>query len=262
MVHSFSFKTLFHLSISVANTHRVWVLIDTPGYLEEYNLAMPIRPTPLVNDIYYHIFNRGVNKQPIFTNKYDFKRALNLLHYYKYSGSELRFSKFLTLPANQRKEIWHTFETTKPIVDIVSYCLMPNHFHLLLKQNVNDGIAKFTANFQNSYAKYFNIKYERVGPLFQGRFRNVIVDSDEQLFHLSRYIHLNPSTSNTISIEKLEDYKWSSFKEYLDNDEYKLCCKNIILSNFKVPGSYKKFVLDYANYQKELGKIKHLIIEK
>lgn len=93
---------------------------------------------------------------------------------------------------------------------------MPNHFHLLLKQTKENGISKLVANFQNSYTRYFNLKNERVGPLFQGVFKALRVKTDEQLIHVSRYIHLNPYSSSVIkSFEELKRYPWSSVEEYL-----------------------------------------------
>lgn len=223
---------------------------------------MPIRVTPLVNDCYYHIFNRGVNKLPIFDDSYDYKRMVNLLHFYKYIDKPVRFSKFLLLPNDQRKEIWNTLEkNSKSYVDLTSYCLMPNHFHLLIKQNVENGIVKYLGDFQNGYVKFFNLRNDRVGPLFQGRFKAVNISSDNQLLHVSRYIHLNPSTSNLIKIDQLENYKWSSFPEYLGSNNFCFCEKDIILNNYKDRNAYRKFVFDNAEYQKDLRRIEHLNLE-
>ena len=135
---------------------------------------------------------------------------------------------------------------------------MPNHFHFLLKQTAEEGIAKFMSNFQNSYTRYFNTRHNRVGPLFQGPFRAVRVETDEQLLHLSRYIHLNPYSSFVVkNIKDLEEYQWSSFKEYLGKEKG-FCQKEIVMSFFKNPQDYRKFVFDQADYQRELQKIKHL----
>ena len=87
----------------------------------------------------------------------------------------------MTLASDQRQEIWNRLDKDKKHTDILSYCLMPNHFHLLLKQNDDNGISKLLANLQNSYARYFNIKNERIGPLFQGQFKAVRIDSEEQI---------------------------------------------------------------------------------
>ncbi len=220
---------------------------------------MPTRYYPFVSDYYYHIFNRGVNKQPIFNGIADFKRATNLLRYYSYEDYPIRFSKFLLLSTDQRKKIWTRLNMSQKYVDIISYCFMPNHFHLLLKQNIDKGISKYLANFQNSYTKYFNRKNDRVGHLFQGQFKAVKIDSEEQLLHVSRYIHLNPFSSGLMdNVNKLSDYNWSSFPEYVSDLQYEICNKELILSNFKSRIAYKEFIFDNAEYQKNLESIKHL----
>ena len=149
----------------------------------------------------------------------------------------------------------------KTYIDIVAYCLMPNHFHLLVKQNVNLGITKFLGDFQNSYVKFFNLRNDRVGPLFQGRFKAVNIISDEQLLHVSRYIHLNPSSSNIVRIDRLTNYKWSSLPEYLNKLNFNFCQKETILNNFKNIDKYKEFVFDNAEYQQGLKKIEYLKLE-
>jgi len=150
----------------------------------------------------------------------------------------------------------------KSLVDIVSYCLMPNHFHFLLLQNKENGISKFMGDFQNSYVRYYNTRHDRVGPFFQGQFKAVRVQTEEQLLHLSRYIHLNPYSSSIIkSSDNLENYEWSSYPEYLDRAKFEFCKKDSILVNFKNIEGYSKFVLDNAEYQKKLSKIKHLTLD-
>jgi len=138
---------------------------------------------------------------------------------------------------------------------------MPNHFHFLLKNLKDSGINKFMSNFQNSYAKYFNTKTGRTGSLFQQNFKAVRVESDEQLTHVSRYIHLNPITAYLInSVEELIDYPWSSYPEYISKGKSNLN-KDLVLGNFRSINDYKKFVADQVDYQRELDKIKHIILE-
>ena len=223
---------------------------------------MARRLTPLVTDFYYHVFNRGVNKRRIFLNKRDHQRAINLARFYRYLNYPIRFSKFLLLHRDQRKEIWQRLEKDEKFVDVLSYCLMPNHFHFLVKQNVDNGVSKFMSNFENSYTKYFNIKNSRVGPLLQGPFKAVKIDSEEQLLHVSRYIHLNPYSSAVVgSLNDLINYPWSSFPEYISGVEFNFCQKDLLLSQFKNQDSYKVFVFDNADYQKTLEDVKHLTLE-
>ena len=139
---------------------------------------------------------------------------------------------------------------------------MPNHFHFLLKQNKDEGISTFIKNFQNSYTRFFNIKYQRIGTLWQGQFKCVRISDDSQLLHMSRYIHLNPHTSFVVQyLEDISTYPWSSFLEYTSSQKEKVCDKKVILSQFKDKLAYKQFVLNHASYQKKLGKIKHLTFD-
>lgn len=224
---------------------------------------MPARFVPLVNDHFYHIFNRGVNKQPIFQGVRDYKRAMGILEFYSFNP-KLRFSKFLLLSQEERNNFMDSLhKINDKLVDIICFCLMPNHFHLLLNQLKDNGISKFMANLQNSFTRYFNTKHERIGPLLQGQFKAVLIEDDNQLLHVSRYIHLNPYSSFIVKdLASLEKYPWSSLSEYLGIASTQICEKLVILSHFKNAEDYKKFVFDQADYQRKLEKIKHLILEK
>ncbi|KKP48377.1 MAG: hypothetical protein UR39_C0001G0172 [Candidatus Woesebacteria bacterium GW2011_GWA1_33_30] len=223
---------------------------------------MPARYNPLIEKYFYHVFNRGVNKRPIFKTKYNYRRFTLLIKFYNSVEYPIKFSKFMTLSRDQRSEIWNRLAKEKTQTDVLSYCLMPNHFHLLLKQNTEKGISKLLANIQNSYAKYFNIKNERIGPLFQGQFKAVRIDSEEQLLHVSRYIHLNPHSSGIVkNHDKLLSYEWSSLPEYINQVKFSFCKKDDVLTSFKNTESYKNFVLNNADYQKELENIKHLTFD-
>lgn len=223
---------------------------------------MPIRKTPLVTNHYYHLFNRSVAKIPIFISKNDFHRAMSILNYYRFKNLPLPFSELKKLNKNRREAILNNLEKTgKKLVEIVCFCLMPNHFHLLLKQLQNEGILDFLRKFQNSYAKYFNIKYQRVGSLFQNPFKAVLIEDDNQLLHLSRYIHLNPYSSFIVKQKKdLLNYPWFSLPQYL-NQSGGFCQPKIILEQFKNSEDYLNFIFDQADYQRSLEEIKHLTHE-
>ncbi|OGD56426.1 hypothetical protein A2V71_04650 [Candidatus Berkelbacteria bacterium RBG_13_40_8] len=142
-------------------------------------------------------------------------------------------------------------------VKTVAYCIMPTHFHLILGQIGNNGISKFMAKVLNSYSRYFNLRYKRKGPLWEGHFKNVLVNSDEQLLHLTRYIHLNPVSAGLI--KKPEDWTFSSYPGYLSSKTDGLCEYDGL---FNISSKeYKKFVNSRASYQKELSKIKCILIE-
>lgn len=220
------------------------------------------RKIVLANEQIYHVFNRGVERRTIFTTKWEYQRSLGILKYYRFANLPTRFSQILKLTKEEREKIITELrKSNDKLVEILAYCLMPNHFHFLLKQLQTDGVKKFISNFSNSYTKYFNTKHERTGPLCEGIFKAVLVETDEQLVHLSRYIHLNPVSSFIIPIDELEQYPWSSFKEYLGIINEPFCEKNIVLDLFPSIKNYHKFVLDQVTYAQELDKIKHLTIE-
>ncbi|MFH1601691.1 MAG: transposase [Candidatus Shapirobacteria bacterium] len=222
---------------------------------------MPGRFLPLVTNYYYHVYNRGSNGQPIFLSKRDYQRFKDLLSYYQHSDHPGSYSKFLILKSEERQKILRNLSKEDiKYADIICYCLMPNHFHVLLKQNRNDGISKLMATVQNGYARYFNKKQDKFGPLFQGRFKAVLVNNEEQLLHLTRYIHLNPYSSAIVNTSKqLKNYPWSSLQEYLSNNQ-EICKKEIIISHNKSK-NYKDFVFNRKDYQKELKKIEFLTNE-
>ncbi len=225
---------------------------------------MPKRETPLVDDHYYHIFNRGVDLRPIFSNSgvKDYERFIKLMNYYRFNNYPGSYSQFVKMPRAEREDILKTLEKeNKAQVEIICFCLMSNHFHFLLKQKEDKGILNFLANLENSHTRYFNKKNERVGPLFQGRFKAVLVETEEQLLHLSRYIHLNPYSAAIVeSLDELVSYPWSSLSEYLGGKQG-FCQTDLVMSYFKTPQKYQEFIFDQADYQKQLEIIKHLAIQ-
>jgi len=212
---------------------------------------MPRRIIPFVNEYYYHIYNRGVEKRPIFKDGRDYRRFIKTIKYYQFAGPKPKLSKFLN------SSIFKV-DLNEKIVEIVCFCLMPNHFHFLVRQLKDGGITEFISKLSNSFTKYYNTKHTRIGPLLQGQFKTVLVESDEQLVHLSRYIHLNPIAS--MLVKDLNYYSWSSYKEYI-NDTEGICTKHAVMSLFKSPKDYQQFVLDQVNYAQELELIKHNLID-
>ena len=222
---------------------------------------MPDIRTPLVNNEFYHLFNRGISRQPTFLSKWDFEQALLTLSYYRFQNIPVKLSRFKELAKNKKEEIFSNLNfRKKQLVDIVCFVLMPNHFHFILKQNIDNGISKFISQVTNSYTRYFNTKHQRAGPLFQGIFKSVHIESNEQLIHLSRYIHLNPLVSYVVKEKDFLPYPWSSLPDYLIGQSSLVDIVSV-LSHFLTPQKYLKFVLDQADYAKKLEKIKHLILE-
>ena len=209
------------------------------------------RRIPLATNEYYHVFNRGNARTPIFVTNRNYSRFTKTFLYYQHKGPKPKFSVFNPDITN--------LDPNKKTVEIIAYCLMPNHFHFLLKQNTENGIFEFISKLSNSYAKYFNIKNQRKGSLLESEFKSVHIETNEQLLHLSRYIHLNPLVGFTTP--NLDNYPWSSYKEYARDTQTNICTKEIILSQFKSKDSYKQFVLDQEDYGKQLENIKHQLLD-
>ena len=194
---------------------------------------------------YYHVFNRGVGKQDIFTDDQDF---LNFLKRFKVALGMIK------LPVGrQRTSLSRMTALPKDAFTIICYCLMPNHFHLLIRQNTNLPISKLFAKVCTSYSKYFNKKFERVGGVFQDQYKAVLIDTDPYLLWLSAYIHNNPKAAGLA--EKPEDWQYSSYLDYLGKRQGTLSEKEIILKQFKNFHDYQKFVeesFEKINQRKEL----------
>ncbi|MCL5795035.1 MAG: transposase [Patescibacteria group bacterium] len=220
---------------------------------------MITRKDPLVNDQIYHVLNKSIEGFKIFNYANDFHRMLELINYYKYRDTPVKFSQFSTLNKIEQKDIRQRFaKSDNTLVNIIAFCLMPTHIHLVLKQTSEKGISTFTGNILNSYAKYFNTKYKRKGPLWEGRFKSVLIDSDRQLLHLTRYLHLNPVSAGLVN--RPDKWTFSSYKEYIfPKSNYEICKFDDILDIKQ--GHYKKFVENRISYQRELTKIKKLLAE-
>jgi putative transposase len=222
---------------------------------------MALRKTILATTEIYHIYNRGVEKRPIFLNKRDYVRFLDATDYYRFVNCPMKFSYFRKLALKERGSVFKKLEgESKRFVDIFAFCLMPNHFHFLLKQLTDKGISKFMAKITNGFSHYFNIRHARSGYLFQGNFGAVRVEDDEQFIHVSRYIHLNPVASYLIEVKNLASYEYSSYPEYMGKSSRFTNTKEI-LSYFKDPKEYKKFIEDHADYARKIADIQHLTLE-
>ncbi len=219
---------------------------------------MPGRSQPIFTGQVYHVFNRGIDRRTTFTGKREFERAYQTLLFYRFMRPHLRLSYFLSLGVSRRSQLLFQLEKGKKLIDVLAYCLMPNHMHLVLRQKADAGISAYLSNIQNSYTRYFNTRHQRIGPLFLDQFKAKRVETDEQLHHLIRYVHLNPFTSFLVKRQDaLVDYPWSSFPEYLGKKDG-FCIKEYSSVKTQSPHAYKTFVFDQANYQRHLGEIKNL----
>lgn len=224
---------------------------------------MPYRKTLLVSEEIYHVFNRSVAQLPIFLAKSDYYRALDLINFYRFKDTSIRFSYYNRLRFKQKGDFLFSLYSTEKLVQIYAFCLMPNHFHLLVKQLTKDGITKFLRLFENSYARYLNIKEKRCGAVFQAMFKAIRVESQEQLLHVFRYINLNPVTSYILkSVDNLNTYPWASYVDYVSKNQiHDFMDTEFIKSNFKNSSDLANFLCDQVNYQRTLNRIKHLLVE-
>ncbi|MDP1743330.1 MAG: transposase [Candidatus Amesbacteria bacterium] len=210
------------------------------------------RDHPLVTDQYYHVFNRGVAKQQTFVSERDYNQAILSKDYYQYIKPPIKLSRYKPLTESEKINVRLRMESGKKLVKIISYVIMPNHFHFLLQQLEDGGISKYLSLFTNSYTRYFNTANNRVGPVFQGAFKSVPIESEEQLLHLTRYIHLNPYVASIVSKNDLPLYPWSSFPR---------CLKEPIPFYSHKTYSYRDFVMNHSDYARELKRIEHLCID-
>lgn len=203
-----------------------------------------------IENSYYHIYNRGVEKRKIFLDKQDFKVFMSYLKIYLSPKEEvINEIKVNDLEIGDKEKIISEIYTLNNFfgkINLISFVLMPNHFHLELKQKNKREIESFMRSLVTKYSKYFNKKYQRVGPLFQGRYKAILVQSTEYLLYLSKYIHQNPKEL-LYKGQSLDSYSWSSYPSYVNNIKIYWLNKELITSNFLVNNQfsiylYKKFV--------------------
>jgi len=207
----------------------------------------------------YHVYNRGVDKRIIFADEYDIKRFFKSMVEFNTVDpiGSLYENSFLELGGE-------TAKSRNKLVNIVAYCLNPNHFHFILEQLVDGGISEFMKRI-GGYTWYFNNKYERNGSLFQGVFKDVHIDSNEYLLHLSAYVNLN-SHVHQLGGEtaKLIESR-SSWEEYTNEKVRGICEKEIVLGQFRSRDEYKKFALSslesIKQRKEELKDIRDFLLE-
>jgi len=215
---------------------------------------MAIRKTPFAFGEFYHIYSRGVDKRIIFLDEDDRLRFVRLL--FLCNGSEAVVYK------NVKNKSLKDINVGTKLVSIGAYCLMPNHFHLLIKEIREGGTTEFMRKLLTAYSAYFNKKYERTGSLFGSRFKSSHLDSDEYLKYIFAYIHLNPlkifdSHWRERIVEKewvrktLRDYRFSSYLDYLNRDnaeEGLILNKTEFPKYFPTPEDFEEYVCDWINF--------------
>lgn len=221
---------------------------------------MPVRANPLTTGEFYHVFNRGVDRSNVFRNANEYNRFLSTLEFYRYQETHIRFSTYLNASPLQASTMRDDLESSDELISLLAFALMPNHFHLLIKQEKDHGIHQFLFKALNSFAKYINTRRHRVGPLFQGNFQAVRIESEEQLLHVSRYIHINPVVAGMISIETLTSYPWTSYPAYV-RQSTSWINTDIITGMTGSTDTYMSFVKDQVAYGKMLADIRHVALD-
>lgn len=224
----------------------------------------------------FHILNRGVDKRNIFLDDRDYFRfihdlfefndvnSISNLGYFLKQGQSIDFGNRYDRKKSKRRRL---------IVEVLAFCLMPNHFHLLVRQKKDGGITKFMRKLGVGYANYFNQKYKRTGTLFQGKYKAVLVNREAHFIHLPYYIHFNPldlimpewRTEKIKDFQKavkfLESYRWSSHLDYIGKKNFPSVTQREFL--LKIFGGAENYQKEVKNWLKEmdLAEIEKLTLE-
>jgi len=192
---------------------------------------MPYRSDVFAQGHYYHVYNRGAGRGTLFFHAQNYLYCLRLIkrHSQRYG------------------------------ITIIAYCLMPNHYHFLLRQESDVPISKFINVLFNAYVQAVNRQQNRSGTLFEGRFRHVCIDREEYLVHLCRYIHLNPVKAGLV--ESPEDWPYSSYLEWIGQRSGTLKDEDFIRGRFLTPESYQRFVADHDDEDRARKSMKRYILD-
>ncbi len=213
----------------------------------------------------YHIYNRGVDKRNIFTDDRDRIRFIRNLLEFNDQNPALHHYYKSNFPEVQPRE-----KPREKIVEILAYCLMPNHYHLFVRQVTDDGAALFMQKLGTGYTMYFNQRYERNGALFQGRFKSIFVEHDVHFRYLPHYIHLNPLDltmpswrNNRIHKDKamkdIQNFQWSSIHDYLGQSKFPGIVSTDLITEL-YPRGYIKELSDYLS-DRDIPRLGDLTLE-
>jgi putative transposase len=210
-----------------------------------------------VDHTYYHVYNRGVNKQSIFENRDDYLTFLGCLKLYLTPPEVVDRRFAVTLQGSSLSDTTKTLyapsrapNNHEKTIELIAYCLMPNHFHLMLRSIERDSMSRFMKSLSTRYSMYFNKKYARVGPLFQGVYKAVMIEHEAQFLWLTKYIHQNPHNI----VKNLADYPYSSYANYLGTIHQSWIHPENILAYFSKTNrrnTYQNFVEEPLDHQQE-----------
>jgi len=227
---------------------------------------MAIRRVPLVTGWIYHVFNRTIFKQDLFINQADYLRFSWLAYLLQFGRRPFSPSVFFRATDNMQRLMLQSLTQKPRLVQILAFAWMPNHYHMILKQVADKGIQTYLSNLQNAYTRYFNVKNNQKGQLFNPQFKAVVIEDDEQFKHTTRYVILNPHTAYVVKdLEALKVYPWTCLPEFLGQDSpigVPLTETKPYLEMFESPDRLIKYILDQADYQRQLARIKHLMLEE
>ena len=221
----------------------------------------------------FHVLNRGVDNREIFLDEEDYFRFIHNLFEFNDPSPVFNLSYYLNRLQSIDFVNQYIKKPRKLIVEILAFCLMPNHFHLLLRQREEGGLTKFMRKIGVGYANYFNQKYQRSGALFQGRFKLILVKEETHFIHLPYYIHFNPLDlkmpdwregeieNYQNAIKFLESYRWSSHLDYLSKKNFPSVTQREFL--LKIFGGSENYKRGIENWLKEMNlvKMKQLLLE-
>lgn len=191
----------------------------------------PYRKKEFYQGGYYHIYNRGASRGSIFFSEENYLHCLKLM----------------------KKYLEHYN------ISLIVYCLMPNHYHFILRQDSEKSISFFMRDIFNAYVQAVNIQQSRSGALFEGRFKHIHIDKNEYVLHLCRYIHLNPVNANLISSPA--DWKFSNYLDWIGKRNGQLTDIDFMKDNFNTCVNYRKFVMEYQEEEDYFEKIQKYVLE-
>jgi putative transposase len=224
---------------------------------------MPKRKEVFAPGEIYHVYNRAAGAEKIFIDNFYLNEALKRVQYFKFdvSAKYIYFNKYkkqfpssILLEKDQQR--------AKPLVEIYSHSIMPNHYHFVLKELISNGLTSFFSKFQMSFARLYNARNNRSGVVFQGRFKSKLISNTEQFIHIVRYVHLNPVTAYLVEFEELSNSLRSSYSEYVNsNKKYNIIDSALVFRQFSSIEKFKSFHRNQVDYQRKLAFIKKILID-
>lgn len=225
---------------------------------------MPGRNHIFTEGAYYHIYSKTIDGKRPFDSSRNSQIFLHMMWFYRAQKVGVSHSRFLGLPPTSQSIFIPTInDPEKSNVTVLAYCLMPTHYHMLIREKKKGGVSAYMSKVQNAFTRFYNLKSRRSGQLFRGRFKSKPIGSEEIFRHIARYIHLNPYSSQVVrKMDELKTYPSSSMRELFVSDKLKSTLTtdvDLLLSFFgdKV-SNYLKFVKDQADYQRTLEHCKSI----